>query len=88
MTARQIIEARLGHPLAPTRELRPDERQAVKRLALQLIRNRAAQRAEQERREELSAIEAEVENERAMLKAEGAACAGGYQSAREARFDG
>ena len=44
MTARKIIEARLGRPLAPTRELRPDERKAVKLLAIALIRarNRAA----------------------------------------------
>lgn len=41
MTARQIIEARLGRKLAPTRELAPDERQAIKRLAIQLIRNAA-----------------------------------------------
>jgi len=41
MTARQIIEARLGHPLPPTRDLAPDER-------LQLIRSRRAiQRAKE-----------------------------------------
>ena len=45
MTARQIIEARLGHPLPALRELRPDEREAIKRLAIQLIRNRIAREA-------------------------------------------
>lgn len=45
MTARQIIEARLGHPLPPTRALAPDEREAIKRLAIQLIRA-AAERKE------------------------------------------
>jgi hypothetical protein len=38
MTAREIIEARLGHPLPLTRDLRPDEREAIKKLAVQLIR--------------------------------------------------
>ena len=38
ITARQIIEARLGYPLPPTRELAPDERAAVKRLAIALLR--------------------------------------------------
>jgi hypothetical protein len=38
MTARKIIEARLGHPLPPTRELAPDERRAIKTLAVQLIK--------------------------------------------------
>ena len=40
MTARQIIEARVGHPLPPTRELAPDEREAIKRLAIALLRTR------------------------------------------------
>lgn len=39
-TARQIIEARLGRKLAPTRELAPDERKAIMLLAIQLLRNR------------------------------------------------
>ena len=38
MTARQIIEARLGHSLPPTRDLAPDEREAIKRLAIALLR--------------------------------------------------
>jgi hypothetical protein len=46
MTAREIIEARLGHPLPPTRELAIDERQAIKRLAIQLLRAHAAQHKE------------------------------------------
>ena len=41
MTARQIIEARLGRKLAPTRQLRDDERKAIKTLAVQLIKARA-----------------------------------------------
>ena len=41
MTARQIIEARLGRKLAPTRGLRDDERKAIKTLAVQLIKARA-----------------------------------------------
>lgn len=41
MTARQIIEARLGRPLPPTRELPPDLRDAVKLLAIQLVRIKA-----------------------------------------------
>lgn len=41
MPARQIIEARLGRTLPATRELRPDERQAIKRLAVELIKARA-----------------------------------------------
>jgi hypothetical protein len=45
MTARQIIEARLGRPLPPTRELAPDQREAIKRLAIELIRNAASKRA-------------------------------------------
>lgn len=40
-TARAIIEARLARRFPPTRELRPDERQAIKRLAIQLIKVRA-----------------------------------------------
>lgn len=38
MTARQIIEARLGRTLPPTRELPPDLRRAVLLLGLQLAR--------------------------------------------------
>lgn len=38
--ARKIIEARLGRKLAPTRKLRPDERKAVKLLAMQIIKAR------------------------------------------------
>jgi hypothetical protein len=41
MTARRIIEARLGRKLAPTRSLRDDERAAIKTLAIQLIKARA-----------------------------------------------
>ena len=41
MTARQIIEARLGRKLAPTRSLRDDEREAIKTLAIELIKARA-----------------------------------------------
>jgi len=43
MTARQIIEARLGRKLAPTRQLTQDEREAIKRLAIQLIKARATE---------------------------------------------
>ena len=39
-TARQIIEARLGRELPPTRELRRDERTAVKKLAIELLKVR------------------------------------------------
>ena len=42
MTAREIIEARLGQKLPHISEMRPDERKAVKLLAIQLIRNRLA----------------------------------------------
>lgn len=42
MTARQIIEARLGRKLPPTRELADDQRRAIKTLAIQLIKARAA----------------------------------------------
>ena len=45
ITARQIIEARLGHPLPPKRELAPDERQAIKRLAIALLRARIERKA-------------------------------------------
>jgi len=41
MTARQIIEARLGRKLPATRDLRPDQRTAIKLLAIQLIKARA-----------------------------------------------
>lgn len=39
MTARQIIENRIGKPLPATRDMTPDQRQAVKLLAIQLLRN-------------------------------------------------
>lgn len=42
MTARQIIEARLGRTLPPTRDLPPDLRTAIKLLAIQLIKARTA----------------------------------------------
>jgi len=38
MTAREIIEARLGHKLPPTKELAPDERIAIKMLAIRLAK--------------------------------------------------
>jgi len=38
VNARQIIEARLGRPLPPTRDLPPDLRKAIKLLAIQLIK--------------------------------------------------
>ena len=44
MTARAIIEHRLGRPLPPTRELAPDQREAIKRLAIQLIRSAVTKR--------------------------------------------
>jgi hypothetical protein len=37
-TARQTIEARLGKKWPPTRELEPDQRQAIKRLAVAMIK--------------------------------------------------
>ena len=40
MTARKTIEARLGRKLAPTRELAPDERKAIKLLTIQMIKSR------------------------------------------------
>ena len=40
MTARQIIEARLGHKLPATRALRRDERIAIKKLAIELLKVR------------------------------------------------
>ena len=43
MTARQIIEARLKRKLPAPENMRPDERKAVKRLAIQLIKNRKEQ---------------------------------------------
>ena len=46
MTARQIIEAQLGRKLPPARDMRPDERQAVKTLAIQLIRQRVQRMGE------------------------------------------
>lgn len=53
MSARQIIEDRLGRKLPPTPDLSPDEREAIKRLAMALIRNNptaAALRAAAKRR--------------------------------------
>ena len=41
MTARQIIEARIGRKLPPTRDLPPDVRTAIKLLAIQLIKAKA-----------------------------------------------
>ena len=41
LTARQIIERRLGRPLPTLRAMADDERDAVKRLAIQLVRSRA-----------------------------------------------
>jgi hypothetical protein len=49
MTARQIIEARIGRPLGSLREMRPDERRAVKLLAIQLIKRRQAVTPKSER---------------------------------------
>ena len=40
MTARQIIEARLGHPLPPTAQLPRDLRTAIKMLAIELLKAR------------------------------------------------
>lgn len=40
LTARQIVEARLGRKLPATADLPPDLRQAIKLLATQQIRNR------------------------------------------------
>lgn len=40
MTARQIIEARLGRKLPSTRELSKDLRIAIKLLAIQLIKKK------------------------------------------------
>lgn len=40
MTASQIIEARLGYPLPPAAQMRPDDRRAVKLLAMELIKQR------------------------------------------------
>jgi hypothetical protein len=37
MTARQIIEARLGYAWPPTRELAPDQRTAIKLLGYKLV---------------------------------------------------
>ena len=39
MTARQIIEARLGRPLPPTHDLPPDLRDALRLLGLQLVQS-------------------------------------------------
>jgi hypothetical protein len=46
MTARQIIEKRLGKKWPATRNLAPDQRQAIKRLAIELIRAKAAKAKE------------------------------------------
>lgn len=43
MTARQIIESRLGLKLPAPEDMRPDERKAVKMLAIELIKNRRDQ---------------------------------------------
>jgi len=40
MTARQNIERRLGYAWPPTRDLAPDQRAAIKGLAVQLIKRR------------------------------------------------
>ena len=47
MTAREIIERRLGHPLPPTRKLAPDERAAIRKLAQQLLIAAAERRREE-----------------------------------------
>jgi len=41
MTARQIIERRVGYRLPVLREMAPDQRNAVKRLAIYLVLARA-----------------------------------------------
>lgn len=41
MTARQIIESRLGRKLPATKDLPPDLRIAIKALAIQLIKSKA-----------------------------------------------
>ena len=46
MTARAIIERRLGRALPPTQQLAPDQRDAIKRLAIELIRSAVAKRKE------------------------------------------
>jgi len=46
MTARQIIEKRLGRKWPDTRDLTPDQRRAIKGLAIQLIKAKAAQNKE------------------------------------------
>ena len=46
LTARAIIEARIGRKWPPTRELAPDQREAIKRLAIALIRARGAKQKE------------------------------------------
>lgn len=43
MTARQIIEARIGRKLPAPSDMAPDERTAVKLLAIQLIKLRHTQ---------------------------------------------
>lgn len=47
MTARQIIEARLGRKWPPTRELAPDQRRAIKHLAIQLLHEAARRKAQE-----------------------------------------
>ena len=39
-TARELIEARIGRRLPPARDMAVDERQAVKRLAQQLLKEK------------------------------------------------
>lgn len=45
MTARSIIEARLGRKWPATRKLSPDQRRAIKGLAIELIKEAAARRS-------------------------------------------
>jgi hypothetical protein len=45
-TARQIIERRVGRKWPATRDLAPDQRQAIKLLAIQLIKKSAARARE------------------------------------------
>lgn len=45
MTARQIIQARLGRELPPTRELPRDLREAILRLGLELVQLAAPREA-------------------------------------------
>jgi len=45
MTARSIIEARLGRKWPATRNLTRDQRTAIKTLAIQILKNVAARRS-------------------------------------------